>query len=243
MVDIVFGRLRSKAIDNLLIAKRSQRRDRHDLSLSTREQAGAMRTRQQADFAADRTDFLYLTPIWTDFLVRDHMADDLFLEIMQGHSDLLIHLRIIHEEMLHDIGIDIRNMGITVQLIRVTGSFIQTGHGIFTDALLQFLRNREQRNITLFLAAFFLYIILEVNDTLNFLVTKEDCIEDHVLWQFTGTSLNHHDGIMRAGNRQVQSRNLTLLLSRVDDEFIIDTTDTDAGNRAHERDIRNRQGC
>ena len=74
-------------------------------------------------------------------------------------------------------------------------------------------------------------------------MTIEDSVEDDVLRQLIGASLNHHDGVLGTCNRQVQRGNLALLFRRVDDELIIHTADTNAGNRAHERDIRNRQSC
>ena len=46
---------------------------------------------------------------------------------------------------------------------------------------------------------------------------------------------------MRACDREVQRRDLSLLFRRVDDEFIVDAADAHTGNRSHKRDIGNGQ--
>ena len=145
--------------------------------------------------------------------------------------------------MFHRIGVDFSDMCVAVELVRVTGSFIQTVFGIFADSRFQFFRHLEQLGLTFFLAAGLLNFFLESHDTLDFLMTIKDGIEDNVFRQFVGTSLHHHYGIFRAGNGEVQGADFTLFFRGIDDEFIIYTAYAHTGNRAHKGNIGNAECC
>ena len=238
LMDIMLGLFRSKAIDDLLVAQRSERSDRQDLCLSTREKTRAMRTRQKPDFAADRTHFFDLTAIRTDFLMRNHAAYDFFYNFMQHIGNFLGSLRVIHQEMLHRIRFDCCNVFIAIELVRIPYSFIELIRCKLTNCLLEFFCYLEQFDLTFWLAAFFYNLLLEFDNLLDFFVAKQNRFKNDLLRQLVGTSFNHHDCIVRTGNRKIKLRLLTLLCCRVDDELSIDAANAYTCNRPVKRDIR-----
>ena len=92
VMDVMLRRLGSEAVDDLLIAERAERRHREDLRLAARKEAGTMRARQEADLARNGADLVDLTAVRADLLMRDHVAHDGFLEVVDGDNNLLVHL-------------------------------------------------------------------------------------------------------------------------------------------------------
>ena len=243
MMEIMLRRLRAKPIDDLLIANRSQSRDRQYLGLSAGKEPGSMGSRQEPHLAAHGTNFLHAAPIGTNLLMGDHAADNFLLHFMKDIGNLLICLRIVHEELLHGLRLDICNMGIAVQLVGIARRRIQFCLGKLTDGLLQLLGNGKEFHFPLLLAANRLYLLLELNDFLDFLMAEQDGIEDDILRQLIGTGFHHHDSIMGTRHRKVQRGLLPLFLRGIDDKSIIHTSHTHTGNGPHEGDIRYRQGA
>ena len=64
----------------------------------------------------------------------------------------------------------------------------------------------------------------------------------HLLFgDFLRARFDHHDGVLAAGDDQVEAAALALLEGRIDDELAVDQADADAGDRAGERDARERE--
>jgi len=243
VMDVVLRRLGSEAVDDLLVAEGAERRDREDLSLATREEAGAMRARQQADFARYRADFFDFAAVRADLLMRDHVTHDGLLEVVDGDGDLFVHLRVELEEVLHRVGRDLGDVGVAVELVRVAHGGVEAVLGVVADGLLHLVRDEEELRLALLLAAVGLDALLELDEALDFLVAEQDGVEDDVFRQLVGAGLNHHDGIVGAGDGEVQRRDLALLFGRVDDKLIVDAADAHARNRSHERDVGDGQGA
>ena len=147
--------------------------------------------------------------------------------------------------MLHSLCLNRSNMLITSQLIRISYSLVEILSSILTNSSLQLLRNSKELNLSLFLAASLLNLILESNNLLYFLVTKQDSLQDNLLRKLICTSLNHHYCITGTSNSQVEIRLLTLFYGRIDNELTINTAYTHASNWSKERNIRYSQctGC
>ena len=242
-MDVVLRRLRSEAVDDLLVTERAERRDREDLGLATREEAGAMRARQQSDFARDGAHFFDFAAVRAYLLVGDHVAHDGLLEVVDGDGDLFIHLRVELEEVLHRVGRDLGDVGVAVELVRVADDCVEAVLRVVADGLLHLLRDEEELRLALLFAAVGLDALLEFDEALDLLMAEQDGVEDDVLRQLVGAGLDHHDGVVGAGDGEVQRRYLALLFRRVDDEFIVDAADAHARNRSHERDVGDSQGA
>ena len=243
MMDVVLRRLGSEAVDDLLVAEGAERRDREDLGLATREEARAVRARQQADFTRYRADFFDFAAVRTDLLMRDHVAHDGLLEVVDGDSDLFVHLRVELEEVFHGVGRDLGDVGVAVELVRVAHGGVEAVLGVVADGLLHLVRDEEELRLALLLAAVGLDALLELDEALDLLVAEQDGVEDDVFRQLVGAGLDHHDGIVGAGDGEVQRRDFALLFGRVDDELIVDAADAHARNRSHERDVGDSQGA
>ena len=242
LMNVVLAGLNPQAVQHLFITQGTQSGDGQNLGLATGKQAGTVSPRQQAHLAADRSYFLHLTAVRTDFLLGNHAADDFLDNLVQHIRNFLDCIRINLQEMLQCLCLDSGNMLVTSQLIRISHCLIQLGSSILADSLLHVLRHSKQLDLALFLTYSLLHLILESNDFLNFLMAKENCLKDNLLRQLIGTSLNHHYRITGPGNSQVQVGSLTLLHSRVDDKLTINTAYPDTSYRAKERNIRNSQG-
>ena len=74
-------------------------------------------------------------------------------------------------------------------------------------------------------------------------MTEHDGAEHDVLGQFLGFRLNHQNGVLRAGDDEVEARFIHLVEMRVEDVFAVDVADASAADRAHERNAGERQRC
>ena len=66
-------------------------------------------------------------------------------------------------------------------------------------------------------------------------------LEDHVLADFLGARFDHHDGVLAAGDDEVELALAALLERRVDEVLAVDEAHAHAGNRPGEGDARERQ--
>ena len=245
LMNVVLGSLNTEAVKNLLITKRTQGSNCENLGLTTGKEARTMWTRQNANFTAYRTNLLNLTTVRTNLLLGNHTAYDFLNDFVKHIWNFLDGIRIKLQEMLHSFSLNIGNILITGQLIRVADSLIQLVSSVLTNSLFQLLWNSKELNLALLLATSLLDFILESNDLLDFLMTKEDSLQNNFFRKLISTSLNHHYCITGAGNGQIKVRNLTLLNIRVDNKLSINATNTNTSYWTKERNIGNSQstGC
>ena len=72
---------------------------------------------------------------------------------------------------------------------------------------------------------------------------EEDGVQHFLFGNFLCTGFDHQDGVLRAGNGQVQAADLELFHRRVDDEFAVHQADAYTGNGSQEGDVGYAQGC
>ena len=197
-------RLGPETVDDLLIAERAERRHGEHLRLTAREKRRAVRTRQQPDLAGDGAHLLEPAPIGTDLLPRDHAAHDGLLEVVERHRDLLLHLRILRQELLHHIGGDGRDMRVAIELVRVPHRLIEERPRGGVERLCERLRHLEEPRLAFQLAAGRLDLLLERHDALDLLVSEQDGIEHDLLGQLRRPGLDHHDRVGRACHREIE---------------------------------------
>src|SRR5262249_28600689 len=87
--------LEREVVDPLPLLRRAERADREDLRLAAREETRAVRARDDADLARDRTDLLLAPTVRPALLDRDLPPDELLvdrlgraLEVLPGHRVL-----------------------------------------------------------------------------------------------------------------------------------------------------------
>ena len=238
LMNVVLRLLGTETVDDLLVADRAERRDREYLRLPAREKPRAVRARQKADLAAHGAHLIERTPVGTDLLVRDHAAHALLDDLVRDGGDLLGVLGIVREEMLQNLRADGGDMLVAVELVGIAHSFVETRRSVVANRPIEFFRREEELDFALLLAAGSGDLLLELDDALNLLVPEEDRFEDDFLGKLVRSRLDHHDGVVRAGNRQIQVGNCTLRLRRIDDEFAVDAADLDACDWSGKRDVR-----
>ena len=119
VMEVMFGRLRTKPVYNLLVADRSKCRYREHLCLTTREEPGSMCPRQNTNLTAHRTHLVQRAPIGTYFFVRDHMTHNTLFNFVENLQNLFCLLRIFDNEVFHRLHLDCCNIGIPPKFIIV----------------------------------------------------------------------------------------------------------------------------
>src|SRR5262245_56033775 len=77
----------AEVIQLLCFSQRAKSRERNDLSVTTGEEACAMRARRDAHFAPDRADFRRRSSIRALALTQDSFAHDVLFSLVKGFSD------------------------------------------------------------------------------------------------------------------------------------------------------------
>ena len=237
-MQIVFRCLRTKSIDDLFVSNRTKRRDGKHLRLTSRKETRTVCTRQNTNLTADGAHLIQRTSIRTDFFVRNHVADDPLFDLVEDLSNLFCSIRIFLDEMLHGLRLDGRNICITRKLVAVPCCGIKALLCIRTHLELQFLGNSKNRGSDLFFSTGTPNIVLKLDKTTNLSMTEQDRIKNDLFGKFVCTRLHHHNSIVRTGHGEIQLRNSTLRLRRIDNKRTINITDTHARNRSHKGDIR-----
>ena len=93
------------------------------------------------------------------------------------------------------------------------------------------------------LAAGFQDLSLKLNNPLDLFMSEENRFQNHVLRQLVRARFDHHDRVLRAGNRQIEIRFFTLGERRVDDKLAAYPADPHPGDRPVERNIGDAKGA
>ena len=112
---------------------------------------------------------------------------------------------------------------------------------IFADGRGHILAHGHQRELALFFADFGNDAFLEGDELLDLFVRVENGLKHLLFADFLGAGLDHHDGVLGAGNRQVQVALFALLHGGVEHEFIVDQTHHHRARGAGEGDFGNAQ--
>ena len=103
MVHVAAIRFQTDAVNVLAFRQGGQGAEAHDLRLAAGKEARAVSAGKEADFTADRTDFVDAAAVRTDLVDGDHVADD-FLNHLLGNVGYVVSI----------IGIDVSKVFINV---------------------------------------------------------------------------------------------------------------------------------
>ena len=155
-----------------------------------------MDARQNAYFAADRTNFIQGAPVRTYLLVRNHMAHDSLLDMVQDLGNFLHSIRVFLSEMGYGLFLDGRNICITGKFIAVSCCSVETGFCIGAHFFFQFFGYFEyRRNLFLFPTGL-LYVLLELDQSPDLCMSKKDSIQNDFFRQLICSGFYHHDSIV-----------------------------------------------
>ncbi len=243
MVDVPFLDIAGQRFQGLGFPQRRQGQAVEDLGLASRKEGAAVRPGQETHFAADRTDFVESAAVGTDLVHRDDMTEDPFDELLHHMGDIDLVVRIQFRKVLHDLCLGFFHHLVAVEFVRIHQSVMDLRFAVGIDFPGQIFGRRIDFELHLGLADFGLDLFLESHEFLDLLMGKENGVEHGGLGNFLRTGFDHQDGFLCAGHSKIELAHFGLGHRRVDDEFAVDQTDADAGDRSFKGDIRNGQGA
>ncbi len=233
-----------QAIDILFVFAGAERRNNDRLGFAACEQGRTVGARQDADFRHDLANGLEITTVDAALGVEDVPANDLRLQVLEGRADdfgRVLRLYAFREEVCLDLRLDGVDGSVAFSLLRVLVGGAQFGFEVLQH--FGFERGMIFRlEIAWLLGGNFSELDDRVDNRLEALVAEHDGAEHDLFVEFLGFRLDHQDGVLGAGNDEVENRLVHLVEMRVQNVFAVDVADACAANRAHERNARDRQG-
>src|SRR3990167_905097 len=230
-----------------LVARSTERRDRERLGFSTGEEPGSVGTRQDPYSCRDRTDFGQRTPIRTGFplenvrmycLVRHLVGDD-----REQLGEILL-IRILLGSVCGDTRVDFSHFGFHNLLRKKVERFREAELERYApDIGFEFLGALEKSGNALLFSGFFPDFLDECGDFLDSLKTELEGFRHVFFCDFLRSGFDHVDLIFGSGQDEVERAVQTILGSRVEDEFAVQSADAHGADRAVPGDIRKRERC
>ena len=234
-----------QAVDILFVFAGTERGDNDRLGLAAGEQGRTVRARQDADLRHDRANGRQVTAVDTALGVENVPANDLRLQVLEDGADhfvRVLRLFAFREEVCLHLCLDGVDGSVAISLLGdlVGGAQFGLGDrqhfGFESGMIFRFEFAR-------LLGGHFSELDDRVDDRLEALVAEHDGAEHDVFVQFLGFRLDHQDGVLGAGNDEVECRLIHLVEMRVQNIFAVDVANACAADGAHERNAGEREGC
>ena len=230
-------------VDELLVFGGAERGDHQSLRLAAGEQRRAVGARQHADFRHDLPNGFHVAAVDALAGVEDVPAHDLGFELLEhaGNRGLVVfRFGAFREEVRHHLLLD-RGDGVLAILLahdRIGGAQILLGEA--ENFLLQRLIVGDGQ-LARFLGGFFGELDDGLDHRLEMPVAEHHGAEHDLFGQLFCFRFHHHDGVLRAGDDEVELAFRHLVERRIEHVFVVDEADAGAADRAHERRARKRQ--
>ncbi len=236
-----------EAVDILLVFAGAEGRNNDRLGFTAGEERRTVRARQNADFGNDRANGRQVAAVDAALGVENVPANNLGLKVLEDSADFfrrVLGFAFFRQEVRLHLSLDGVDGGVTGglfgDLVSVAQfSFGECQHLVFESG--KIFRFEFAR----FLGGNFGELDDRIDNRLETAVTEHDRAEHDVFVEFLGFRFHHQDGVLRAGNNQVQNRLIHLVEMRVQNIFAVDVANARAANRAHEGNAgkRERRGC
>ena len=214
-------------LDDLRIAAGTERDRGKGLGLAAGEERRTVDAGQESRFAVERPDLVEGAVVEALVLLHHDLAQRLVLELADDLADLgalLVVLGQLLEEAVHH-GLD------GVAALELRGRVERRGEVVPDRAfdLLLELRRVGLGRLPVGLLEVHLAeeVLLCANDLLQFLVTREDAVEDHALVELVGAGLDHRHRVLGADNDQVEVGDVALGAGRIEHDLVVDQSDAD----------------
>ncbi len=231
-----------KSVKSLSLCKRCQSRDGADLSLSTGKHSRAMYSRNDVNLCSQRTDLCDGTAVRTLVILEDHLANGLFLILVNRLAKNCKPLFFFCES-LFQLVCDLCD--VVLSCLLVIGEYrnlhLFRRNNLF-DGVKQLLRNCAGLIAVLLFAALSNDLVEEFDDFLVYFVCLIDGFDHLILRNLIGTSLDHDNLVSCGSNGQLKVRNILLCQCRVHNELSINKTDLCSCAWTIKRNIGN-AGC
>jgi hypothetical protein len=228
-------------VHDLLVGRGAERHRRERLGLAAGEERGAVRARQHRRLDGDRADLVELAAVGPDLLVQDEPARLLVFDAAEHGGDVARLLGEGFRHLLLRLGGDLVDELLALGLLGDADGLLELPARELLDAADQVGVLFRRRDRDLGLADLLDQLDLKVAEAVDLLLRHGQRLEQKRLRQFVGAALHHKDGVLLAGDDEVQRADLPLLERRVDDETLLDAADAHGAGRAVERDVRDAQ--
>ncbi len=228
----------------MLVFGGAQRRHNNGLGFTTGEQRRAVRTRQEADHAFDRTHLVDGAPVNAALFLDDAGADDVafdFLEdFLQDVAVGAVRIGFRLAELGFRLIAQCADGGVAFILLGdlVGGGEIGAHQGLDLGLQRGIVRRHKFER---FLRGLFGQFDDRIDHRLHALVCKTERLEHLLFAELFHFRLDHHDGVGGAGDDEIEIAGLHLLNGRVQHRLAVDPADAAGGDRAHERNAGNGQ--
>ncbi len=231
-------------VNDLLVLTGTKGNNSQCLGFTAGEDRGAVRTRQNRNFAHDRTNVGTGTTIDTLAGFQDRTANDVFFQILDDRGNFAFkRIGNFITKFLDDVCLGSRNSSRTLlfdnMCISSGQAFGAQRSNFFDQCVVTF---RKFCNVTRLFGCFFGQINDQVENALELFVTELHGAKHDVFGQLGCFGFNHHHAIAGTGNNQIQIAFLDRFGRRVEQVFTILVTNAGSTNRAKERQTGNGQG-
>jgi len=237
-LELFFGNV----IQALLLVHRAQGCDGENLRLPAGEEAGTVRAGQETHVAPDRADLRQGAAVGTDALPEYLLAYDFFGDVIQAVADVADLIGVdgvkVRMHFLVDFILAVLAL-LAVKGIHRPDQFII---GVGADGFVHLGALLDDGVIAFGDAHLGHDLIDKGDDAADFIMGQEDGVEHHFLGDDLGAGFDHHDGVLGAGDGQVQKALIPLRAVGVEDILPVDIAHVDRGGGAHEGDVGDGKG-
>ncbi len=247
VVPVELVRLEPEGVEAHLLLERAERGDRQGLRLAAGEQRRAVRARGDADLDRDRADLFVVAAVGALLVDRDALADDRLLEAVERELRLLAVLGVrvglwVAGVLLEDGGLDGLRRILALELVDHLGRGVELRAVAGADLVEEVLVDDGRLDRELRLAGLLGELALGGTELADRVVGDVERVEDLGLGDLVRPGLDHQDGLVGAGDDQVEIGVADeVLLARIDDEVAVHLADAHGADRRRERDLGQHQ--
>ncbi len=237
MMDVALGLFYAQSVQALFFTHAAQGGYRQYLSLPPGEQAGAMRSGQEAHLTADRSDFIQFTAVDTFAVLQGHFAHDFFHHGVDQGAHLFELFRVNLGKMLEDAVMGLVHISFAGFFIGIAHRLIENVISISPHCGVHLFIHLRQDYLHFGLLQCGYDRLLEGHDLFDFFVSEEDGVDHGLFRHFVGAALHHHDGFFGSGHCHVQVSIAGLLNRGVDHQLSVHQPYDNCSQGAIEGDI------
>ena len=216
------------------VAIGSERDGDQGLGLAAGEERRAVGAGKDADLDRDGTNVAGAAAVDALALLDDNVAQRVALELLEAGSDLALAARVGLGELGAELSADLVDGGVAAELIRDGHGLGELGADELGDGLEEGCVKLGRDEGHLLLAGLFGELDLELDEGLNGLEAEVQRVEHVVFARLVGLALDHDDGVLGAGDDDVDVAEGALRPGGVGDELALDAADADCGDGARE---------
>jgi len=239
-------RLAVQSVHDLSVLGRAQGGGDQRLGFAAGEQRRAVGAGHDPHLDVDGPDLLGAPAVGPRALHQDLLAEDLFLQFLEdaAEQDLLFLL------FLGDGAEELVLHGVHGALAGELARGVQRGQDLVGDRLPDFGHGLGGHGRRLHHGLDRLFLLRQMldqaDDLANLLMGQQQRLEQDLFADFLGRGLHHHDGLLGAGDHQVQAAGRELGRGRIDHVLVVDVTHAharDGGGEGNVRQIQRRRGA